>query len=249
MTVNRYPYGYGRPPMQLTLAELEQRTNWRLLHPEFKRRLIAMFDAAAAQGRVLGLGGGWRSSASQEQVFLARHQQVLVGGCCVHNGKRWKLRKGMAHAAPPGRSWHEGHPAFDNLALAVDLIGDWDWSMANCARFGLRHFGPPSTLKEPWHYQPVEVPAARSQYSGQKLTVWQLPEQRRTLRLGDSGGDVQIVQAVLKDKAGQVVTVDGKFGPQTEAAVVNVQRFFQLPVTKVVDAATWAVIDLLAAQP
>jgi len=121
--------------------------------------------------------------------------------------------------------------------------------MANCARFGLRHFGPPSTLKEPWHYQPVEVPAARSQYKGEKLTVWQLPEQRRTLRLGDSGGDVQIVQAVLRDKAGQTVTVDGKFGPQTEAAVVNVQRFFKLPVTKVVDAATWAVIDLLAAQP
>ena len=76
----RYPYGYGRPPAQLTAAELEQRTNWRNLHPEFRRRLVAMFDAAAAQGRVLGLGGGWRSTASQEQVFFARHEQVRIGG-------------------------------------------------------------------------------------------------------------------------------------------------------------------------
>ncbi len=246
--MNKYPYGYGRPPMQLTLAELEQRTNWRLLHPEFKRRLVAMFDAAQAQGRVLGVGGGWRSSASQEQVFYARHEQVRIGGCCQHAGKRWKLRKGMAHAAPPGRSWHEGHPAFDNLALAVDLIGDWDWSMANCHRYGLRHFGPPSTLREPWHYQPAELPAARSQYKNEQLTIWQLPTVRRTLKRGDQGDDVLFVQTTLRNKAGQPVTLDGKFGAQTEGAVVNVQKFFALPVTKEVDTATWSVIDLLAAQ-
>ena len=244
----RYPYGYGRPPAQLTLAELEQRTNWRNLHPEFRRRLIAMFDAAAAQGRVLGIGGGWRSSASQEQVFFARHEQVRLGGCCQHNGKRWRLRRGMAHAAPPGRSWHEGHPAFDGLALAVDLIGDWDWSMANCHLYGLRHFGPPSTLKEPWHYQPLEVPAARSQYKGEKLTVWQLPEARRTLKRGDSGDDVREAQSIMATEAGQTITVDGRFGPQTETAVINVQRFFQLPVTAQVDARTWAVLDFLKAQ-
>ena len=241
-----YPYGYGRPPAMLTLAELEQRTNWRNLHPEFRRRLIAMFDAAAAQGRVLGLGGGWRSSASQEQVFLARHEHVRIGGCCIHAGKRYKLRKGMAHAAPPGRSWHEGHPGFDNLALAADLIGDWNWSMANCHLYGLRHFGPPSALKEPWHYQPLEVPPARSQWKGEKLTVWQLPTARRTLKLGDTGDDVRLAQQIMASKAGQPVTVDGKFGPQTEAAVVNVQRFFKLPVTKQVDPATWTVLDMLA---
>ncbi len=244
----RYPYGYGRPPAQLTAAELEQRTNWRNLHPEFRRRLVAMFDAAAAQGRVLGLGGGWRSTASQEQVFFARHEQVRIGGCCLHNGKRWKLRKGMAHAAPPGRSWHEGHPDFGNLALAADLIGDTNWSMANCHLYGLRHFGPPSTLKEPWHYQPLEVPPARSQYRGEKLTVWQLPEPRRTLKLGDTGDDVKMAQHIMATKAGQPITVDGKFGPQTEAGVVNVQRFFQLPVTKQIDPATWAVLDMLAKQ-
>ena len=244
----RYPYGYGRPPAQLTLAELEQRTNWRNLHPEFRRRLVAMFDAAAARGKVLGIGGGWRSSASQEQVFYARHEQVRIGGCCSHAGKRWKLRKGMAHAAPPGRSWHEGHPSFDGLALAADLIGDWDWSMANCHLYGLRHFGPPSTLKEPWHYQPLEVPPARSQWKGEKLTVWQLPDTRRTLKRGDTGDDVKIAQHIMATKAAQPVTVDGQFGPQTERAVVNVQRFFGLPVTSQVDARTWSVLDFLNEQ-
>jgi hypothetical protein len=71
---------------------------------------------------------------------------------------------------------------------------------------------------------------------------------RRVLRRGDSGDDVKIVQSVLRDKAGQTITVDGKFGSQTEMAVRNVQAFVsggKGPVTGVVDSEFWKVIDLL----
>lgn len=71
---------------------------------------------------------------------------------------------------------------------------------------------------------------------------------RRVLRRGDSGEDVKIVQSVLRDKAGQTITVDGKFGSQTEMAVRNVQAFVsggKGPVTGVVDSEFWKVIDHL----
>lgn len=243
--MNRYPYGYGTPPQLLSVAELEQRVNWRMLHTEFRRRLIAMFDTAISEGRPLGIGGGWRSTLSQENVFLARHQQVTVGGCCSYQGKRWKLRKGMAHAAPPGRSYHESVPQLTNNAVAADLIGDLDWMMANCHLFGLRHFGPPSTMREPWHVQPAELPAARSAYRGEQLVVWDLPDGRRVLKIGDKGEDVKMAQHIMATKATQPIRADGWFGTKTEQAVINIQRCFGLPLTKQIDAATWAVLDYL----
>ena len=246
--MDRYPYGYGTPPAMLTVAELEQRQAWARLHPEFRRRLIALFDAARFHGVTLGIGGGWRSSASQEQTFLARHERVRIGGCCRYNGVRYKLRKGMAHAAPPGRSYHESVPELAGFAVAADLIGDLAWANANANAYGLAHFAPPHPLREPWHHQPNEVPNARSAYRGEQLAVWALPTNRRTLKVGDRGSDVADAQRIMRTKAGQTLAVDGNFGSQTESAVVNVQRFFKLPVTRQIDPATWAVLDFLKAQ-
>lgn len=71
---------------------------------------------------------------------------------------------------------------------------------------------------------------------------------RRVLKRGDSGEDVKMVQVVLRDKAGQIITVDGKFGSQTEMAVRNVQAFIsggKGPITGTVDSEFWKVIDVL----
>lgn len=245
--MNRYPFGYGSPPVQLTLAELEQRQSWARLHPEFRRRLIAMMDEAQRQGRTLGIGGGWRSSASQENTFLARHERVRIGGCCVYKGQRYRLRRGAAHAAPPGRSYHESVPQLNDMAVAADLIGDLPWMNSVAHRYGFVHFASPHPLREPWHIQCSDLPSARSSYAGQQLAPFPLPEPRRTLKKGDKGDDVRMVQHVLATKAGQAIKVDGDFGAQTETGVVNLQRFFKLPVSKQVDPATWAVLDMLNA--
>ena len=243
-----YPYGYGNPPTLLPERELDKRSNWKNLHPEFRRRLVAMFDAAAKAGRPVGIGGGWRSSQHQENTFYARHERVRFGGCCRYAGSRWKLRKGMAHAAPPGLSYHESVPELGGFAVAADLIGDLDFANYVASAYGLVHFAPPHPLREKWHFQPQELPTGRSRYRGEQLTVWKLPDSRRILKRGDTGNDVLDAQRVMNEKAGQPIKVDGIFGAKTEQAVINVQRFFGLQLSAQVDPPTWAVLDFLETQ-
>lgn len=170
-----YMYGYplpGKPQQRLTLTELEAKTTWRKSDPEFRRRLLAMFDAAQDAGHDLGLGGAWRTDAIQLATAFARHIEVPSGGCCTYGGKHFQLRPGQAHATFPGLSYHLSTTA-DGEALAADLIGDLVWANANCWRFGLLHFA--QVNDEPWHHQPVEIPRSRSKYTGQQLAVWPLP--------------------------------------------------------------------------
>jgi hypothetical protein len=170
--MNRYPYGYTTPPLQLTIPELETRITWRKLDPEFRRRLEAMFAAAHDAGVSLGIGGGWRSSEVQRATFLARHVVVTSGGCCTYEGKRYALKPGVAHAAPPMSSYHESTQA-DGDALAADLIGDLLWMNVHCGEFDLIHFG--GVNREPWHVQPVEIPTGRPRYDGSELIPWVPP--------------------------------------------------------------------------
>lgn len=64
-----------------------------------------------------------------------------------------------------------------------------------------------------------------------------LPFRHIELGLGDEGPEVVLLQAQLG------LDPDGRFGPQTEAAIVAAQTASDLPQTGVVDAATWAVVD------
>ncbi len=88
---------------------------------------------------------------------------------------------------------------------------------------------------------PVPAPAPQPAQAPMPAT----PPQRPVLQRGSEGDYVRIAQQVLVDRAGQVITVDGKFGPQTEAAVRNVQAFVHAEVTGVIDASFWHVIDTL----
>jgi hypothetical protein len=163
-------YQFGYDGRRLTLAELNQRPTWTRLHPELRRRLVAMFDDARDDGRDLGIGQGWRSSAEQERTFRARYHVVTERPWdTVWNGQRWRKKAGVAAAAPPGRSYHE-ETTPDGHALAADLVGDLDWMNAHCGDFGLRHFA--NVNREPWHVQPIEIPTSRNAYRGQPLEVW-----------------------------------------------------------------------------
>lgn len=165
-----YIYGYNNE--RKTLAEMETRSGWNHVHPEMRQRLIAMFEASQDAGHEVGFGEGWRSSAAQQQVFLERHTQVASGGCCGWDGKRWQLKSGLAHAAPPGRSYHEETDGYGNC-FAADLVGDLRWMNANCHTFGLIHFA--NVNSEPWHTQPYELPTSRRLYTGQNLETFKLP--------------------------------------------------------------------------
>ena len=65
-----------------------------------------------------------------------------------------------------------------------------------------------------------------------------------SLGIGASGGNVRTIQTQL-NRIGEVysaiprIAVDGAYGPQTANAVRAFQRIFNLPVTGIVDFATW----------
>ena len=64
-----------------------------------------------------------------------------------------------------------------------------------------------------------------------------------TLSRGDSGSAVRAVQHNFRFAYGfRVLPVTGFFGPQTQAAVRSFQRGSRLPVTGVVNPATWMTI-------
>jgi hypothetical protein len=162
---------FGYNGSRLTLEQLNQRQAWNLLHPEFRRRLVALFEDAQKSLTDVGIGGGWRSSNAQQQLFLSRYHESRIG-TISWNGKRWAKNKGVADAAPPGRSYHESTDA-NGFAFAADLVGDLEWMNAHCEKYGLVHFK--NINKEPWHVQPKELPTSRSRYSNQKLETWILP--------------------------------------------------------------------------
>ena len=65
---------------------------------------------------------------------------------------------------------------------------------------------------------------------------------------GDKGDLVLYAQCVIFHKAGGAIERDSDFGQQTVTRVMDVQRFFDLPVHGEIDGPTWATIDFLASQ-
>jgi len=63
-----------------------------------------------------------------------------------------------------------------------------------------------------------------------------------TVKKGDSGIEVRLLQSILKDFGDPNFDpgpVDGVFGPNTEMAVKNYQTFAGLPSNGVVDSKNW----------
>lgn len=149
-----YLFGYSVPPPRLGLHQLEQRSTWTGLDPEFRRRLLALFDAS---GGKVGIGGGWRSRAEQAKAYAA--EQIAHPG-----SKRF---------APPGKSWHEESTP-EGKGLAADLIGDLPLAHRLGPIYGLRDFAA-NSFPEPWHFQPVELPTARALDAVASLDRWPVP--------------------------------------------------------------------------
>jgi peptidoglycan hydrolase-like protein with peptidoglycan-binding domain len=62
------------------------------------------------------------------------------------------------------------------------------------------------------------------------------------VQVGDSGEPVKQAQRALRRTPNTSLEVDGEFGPLTEAATKEFQRQAGLPVTGIVDEATWAAL-------
>jgi hypothetical protein len=128
------------------------------LHATFRERLEAMM----ADNPNVKVGGGFRSSAQQRQLFLSRYTRTNDKTGVFWGGSYWKKNSGVADAAPPGMSMHE-------IGLAADLTGDLDWVQKNAHRYGLKTFA--DVNDEPWHVQPAELPNSRRQYE-KEGAIW-----------------------------------------------------------------------------
>lgn len=164
-----YPYGYS--DQKLTMAQTEAKLTVKNAHKEFWRRLKRMM---VDSGGKIGVGTLWRSTDVQRSVFLDRHYVVPSGGCCLFEGRHYQLKKGVAHAAPPGRSFHEA--VFYGYAAACDVVGDLAWMHANEAKYGLKDFR--TVGNEPWHIQFAELPNSVTAWiaAGRPTPkIWDLP--------------------------------------------------------------------------
>jgi hypothetical protein len=174
MTEVLYPDGYSTPPRMVLIDTVFARPSVVMLHPEYQRRWRGLMIASNGK---LGIGGAGRSSAQQERVFLERHYKVTSGGCCAYKGQRYQLKAGAAHAAPPGRSFHED--VVYGGAAAVDAIGDLKWAALNCEAYGLEQA---TWGGEVWHFQFTEFPHSVTQWQAAgspQPQKWVLPTDPR----------------------------------------------------------------------
>lgn len=171
-----YPYGYQRPPgggpqgmgTMLTWAQMMTKITVQNMHPEVRRRFKALIEFAASQGVPLGVGTAWRVQPDPPPPGFAK----------------------------PGNSWHESTPVSPRsaTAMAIDTVPDvsWGWMEDHCGAYGFRTFR--RIGNEPWHIQPVEIPASRSYATVcPKLPTWPLPgDNQQPLPPFPAGGDVAI---------------------------------------------------------
>lgn len=77
------------------------------------------------------------------------------------------------------------------------------------------------------------------------LTLVQPALAYATVRSGSTGGDVQTLQTMLNTVQGAGLTVDGIFGPRTEAAVLSFQSANGLAADGICGPRTWAALASL----
>jgi len=132
----------------------------------------------------------------------------------ISNGWIWSYETGwqLYH----GSNKHDRHAHYD-IRNGYERASNYNWSIGK----------PPP-------YQPaVQVDLA-------KLAHEIALAKQQTLRIGSVGNAVVWLQVGLNKLAGANLTEDGKFGPSTDTAVRNLQRFFHMPVDGIVGPRTWA---------
>lgn len=245
------------------------------LHKNAARAYKALVAECAKQGLPLTFtyGGCYRTYAQQETLFRQRYVTTpLDRPRKWWNNMWWYLRPGVASAAVPGTSNHglglAIDTAFDNDpkdglgpddATAITAHPKFAWFRDNVGRFGFSF----ESQSEPWHIRFVAgdaIPQAVLDYehsilaplppfdpAKQQWGLWPLAT-KPVVKNGSTGDVVKYLQGVLKFKAGQTtMLIDGNFGPKTEAAVINLQKFFGHVPDGVVRSDTWKTIDYLSA--
>ncbi|MDX2211676.1 MAG: peptidoglycan-binding domain-containing protein [Oculatellaceae cyanobacterium bins.114] len=136
-------------------------------------------------------------------------------------------------------------PKFYSRRSASTMSFTTRYALVSCITVGLIGFSS--------FYQASANPLSLSQSSTLIATAY-TDQTLPTLRLGDRGNEVESLQRILLSNgflgaAGVrlgnpgAIAVDGVFGAVTESAIQDLQQRYGLPVTGIVDPATWEVLD------
>lgn len=225
---------------------------WRLHHQAVDQHEAFVKDAAAAGVPIVpipGAASAYRPFAQQEQLFFSRYVKGGGASTKTYKGVVYHLKPGMAMAATPGTSGHGWGLAVDYMnanGSAINLV-----QRAKLRQIGAKYAIVDSVKSENWHFtcqnaqmvvgfqpEPVDAPPAHE------------PEPvfgeggSRVIGGGATGPLVIWIQSVLVARASQNLDGDplGTYSYKTVAAVQNLQAVSKLPVTGVVDEATYNVL-------
>lgn len=261
----------GQSNGKLDTSLMTKVNKWGSLHHLAADAWFALADAAKQHDMHLTFtfGGMYRSYNSQRDLFLRRYRKGYSPASRSNkfwDGSWWHLWTG-AIAAVPGTSNHGWglaiDAAYDN-DLSDGVFPDdatyikshpaWPWLVENAHKYGFSW----ELQSEPWHIRyvtgdripdrvqawkdgtptPTPTPPPTSPPTGDHA-VEVIPP---TVRNGSQGYAVRRCQTLLWAMFGQDIKIDNDFGPQTEGAVKNVQRFFGLVVDGIVGPKTWGIL-------
>lgn len=214
-------------PMANPLKHLKFYHPWQSgIHPIFAARLAAF---AKAQGKILLISSGYRSTAEQIESYKSTGGKLING--------IWTGGNGMA--AHPGVSWHEFSVATDwadkwARAIDKDAATDKQLKLTPYGIFKPLTKGNKTSVVEDWHVQPIETKGVSVADRKYFYECRELPK----LIVGDHNDFVKILQVYL-GFYGYVLTIDGAFGGKTQTAVMAWQKGSGLQPDGVVGAMTW----------
>jgi hypothetical protein len=267
MSEATYPSGYGS---RLDTLEQVRDRHQADYHPEAWRRIeAAMVNAQGLLGLaddqgLCGIGGGARTREQQAANYAEDPNTFAPPDRSFH--QIWDI----------WADGETGAQAIDWVGRDGRHQEAWAWLRDNGGLYGLKTFhnvngepwhsqmiGVPNSVSswrkaghpgpETWDLgavpPPPPPPPPEVEFgSDGDFGLYPYNQNKPALRDGAVGNLVRYLQGVMKFRADQDhIAVDGDFGPQTEAAVVQVQLYTGVdPPTGVVEDSTWHIIDFLA---
>ena len=205
--------------------------------------------ALSADGRVLGR---WHSLERPWLDNAARQSCVPPGRYRVVHRTSAKFKAHLHVTDVPGRSYilvHAGNTVRDVVGCVlvgtgvghVDADGRLDVTGSRDALGQLLRLVPPGGVWMDVHAPPATATGPAGDADRQPDGTVAGP--RPTLRMGDTGRDVEDLQRALVLDECYVATVDGDFGPRTRDAVKRFQRKHRLLVDGVAGRQVWLAIE------
>lgn len=215
----------------------------------FDRRLSGN---ARSRARAAGLSnpvaGGVRNAASQEARWRLLNRAIRIDAKAALESTSWGFGQVM------GAHWHRlGYASVEELVNTaragasgqLDLMGRYIEAFAlveplkrrDWAAFA-RGYNGPAFESNGYHRKLAAAYRRHSAGSTTNLTT----SADGMLRLGSNGSRVRELQTLLV-RAGYALTIDGDFGPATDAAVRNLQKHADLEIDGVAGPQTMRALD------